>query len=85
MSRSGARASPGIVLPRGELDRQRMALARAVLTVAQQAAMEAGLSVSRGERAIRFSRRELERVLYLNCRYGSAALDTRTGKLHDHA
>jgi len=85
VSRAGARPKSGLILPPAELERQRVALARAVMGVARQSAMEAGLSVSRVERAIRFSRPALERMLYLNCRYGSAAFDTRTGKLQDPA
>jgi len=90
MSRPGART--GIVLPPSEVARRRAIVARqrveamrVVSAIARQAALEAGLSVSPAERAIRFPRHVLERMLYLNCRYGSAALDTATGKLRDPA
>lgn len=74
-----------IVLPPSEVARQRAALAVFVARSARQAALEAGLSVSRAERSIRFTKPELARLLYLNARYGSAAFDTKTGAFQDRA
>ena len=76
----------GLVLPRSVVERERAIAIAMMQGAVKQAAIEAGLSVCRVERAVRFNRPTLERLLYLNARHRSpVAFDTRTGKLHDPA